>query len=485
MIKYNCHYIKFKPLIVVLLFCIIIVGVLAFAGNPICSAYASGNDVDIYEKIDNYLADASKKAHFPAMSVTIVDKEKTLLSKAYGDCKATDTPFLLGSVSKSFTALCIMRLVEQGKVVLDNAISQYLAPSKENDSITVRQLLNHTSGLGEHQNLTNYNIVGEQGAHVYANVNYSLLGEIIENVSGMSYENYVNENIFAPLDMKNSFTDVQTAKANGLMQGYENWFGVNTKTSPKYSNFQSAWITTSAGYLSSSTDDLGRYLQMYLNGDNNIISASGIDKMFYDNVSVEADIPYKYGMGWTLINEPLKQPALRHSGLVETGMSVIYILPESGIGVAIAVNTNDYFVGKDMMDRMDWGVVLMLMGDEPNKIDDNEYALNHLLYDFAYLAVLIISILPICLIAVYNKRISKGKPWVKILLLTLLHILLPIFILLLPQVFFATPLWVVQAFVPDMFTVIVISACVLFAGGIIKTVLIIKNKLKLSKLQLQ
>lgn len=474
--KYITNIIK----VIVFLFCLIVVGISVVIGNSTISAYAESESVDIYEKIDNYLADAIKKAHYPVASITIVDKENILLSKTYGDCESTNTPFLLGSVSKSFTALCVMQLVEQGKIDLDSSLSEYLTESSVNKSISIRQLLNHTSGLGEHQNLTNYKIVGEQGVHVYANVNYSLLGKVVEKVSGKTYEEYVTENVFLPLNMTNSFASVETAKENGLIQGYENWFGINTATKPQYSNSEAAWITTAAGYLSSSTADLGKYLQIYLNGGNNIISAASIDKMFYDNVSVEASIPYKYGMGWTLINEPLKQPALRHSGLVETGMSVIYILPESEIGVAFTVNTNDYFVGKDMMDRIDWGIALMLMGDEPNQIGANEYVLRHILYNFAYFAVFVISVLPVCLIAVYKKRISKGKLWVKIVLLSLLHILLPIFILLLPLIFFATPLWVVQAFVPDMFTAIIISACLSFIGGIIKGALLVKSKLKKS-----
>lgn len=474
--KYLTYILK----VIALFFCLIIVGISAGISNSTTFAYAENESVDVYEKIDNYFADTIKKARFPAASITIVNKENVLLTKTYGSCESTDTPFLLGSVSKSFTALCIMQLVEQGKIDLDDFLSEYLTENDVNKSITIRQLLNHTSGLGEHQNLTNYKIVGKQGVHVYANVNYSLLGKVIEKVSGKSYADYVAENVFLPLNMTNSFTSVETAKENGLIQGYENWFGINTVAKPKYSNSEAAWITTAAGYLSSSTADLGKYLQMYLNGGNNVISTASIDKMFYDNVSVEASIPYKYGMGWTLTNEPLKQPALRHSGLVETGMSVVYILPESEIGVAFAVNTNDYFVGKDMMDRIDWSIALMLMGDEPNQIGANEYTLRHLLYDFAYFAIFVISVLPVCLISVYNKRLSKGKLLVKIVLLSLLHLLLPIFILLLPQIFFATPLWVVQAFVPDMFTTIIISACLLFIGGMIKGALLVKSKLNKS-----
>lgn len=370
-----------------------------------------------------------------------------------------------------------MQLVEQGKIDLNAKLSDYLPNATDGNKITILQLLNHTSGLGEHQNLGNYKIVEKQGVHKYANINYSILGKVIECVSGLSYEDYVVENIFEPLSLSRSAATYEKAKNNGLIDTYENWFGSNIKTAPKFPKSNDAWISTSAGYLSSSTADLGKYLQMYLRGGQSIISSDSINKMFYENVEVQANIPYKYGMGWTLTNEPLKQPALRHSGLVETGMATIYILPESEIGIAIAVNTNDYFVGKDLMDRIDWSVILMLTGDKPNQITANEYVTRHFLYDLAYFVVFAISILPLCLIIMYKKRLTTGKLRVKISILILLHLILPIFILLIPQMFFATPLWVVSAFVPDMFTTIVISSCLLFIGGIAKSILlIIKRK---------
>ena len=455
----------------------------------VCSVFVSGfgtnrtkayadSDSSVFDRIDTYLSDATSKAHFPSMSITIVDKESVLLSKTYGSCKSTDTPFLLGSVSKSFTALCIMQLAEQGKIDLETNMAEYLPNATDGNKITIRQLLNHTGGLGEHQNLDNYRITGKQGVHTYANVNYSLLGKIVEAVSNKSYESYVTENIFEPLNMSNSAATLEKSVENGLISGYENWFGFNTKTKPKYPKGNSNWISVPAGYLSASTADLGKYLKMYLNGGQGIISSESIDKMFYENVYVNASIPYSYGMGWSLINEPLKEPALRHSGLVETGMSTIYILPESGIGIAIAVNTNDYFVGKDLMDRIDWGVALLLMGDEPNRISGSEYVTRHLLYDFIYLVVFVISVLPICLLYFYKKRLKTGNLALKIAALVVLHLLLPIFILLLSQIVFSTPLWVVRAFVPDMFTTIVVSATMLFVGGIIKAILFITKRKK-------
>ena len=427
------------------------------------------NDQNIYDRIDAYLSDTVPKTHFPSFSITIVDNSKTLFSKTYGKYGSTDAPYVLGSVSKSFTALCIMQLVEQGKVSLDAHLSDHLPDATDGERITILQLLNHTSGLGEHQDLTNFRIVNEQGVHLYSNVNYALLGKVIETASGISYEEYVTENIFKPLAMSNTYADPR--KASGLVDGYENWFGTNVKTDNKYRDTPDAWITIPAGYISSSTEDLGRYLQMYLNGGENIISADSIHEMFYNNVAVEDEIPYSYGMGWTLINEPLKRPVLRHSGLVENGMSCIYILPEDNIGAAITINTNDYFVGADFADRVGWGVVLMLMGDAPNQIASNEYIMKHLMYDGIYLAVFILSVLPLLFIGTYKKRLQKGYNWKTAAWMLVLHVVFPVFILMLPSVFFGTPLWVVKAFVPDLFVTIITSACLLFAGGGVKGII--------------
>ena len=371
-------------------------GANAFSDSP---AHAENT----YDQIDAYLSEVVPKTHFPSLAITIVDGEKTLFSKVYGN-DSVEVPYVLGSVSKSFTALCIMQLVEQGKVSLDARLSDYLPNAADGEKITILQLLNHTSGLGEHQNLTNFRIVNEQGVHLYSNVNYSLLGKIIEAVSGISYEEYVAENIFKPLGMGSSFAD--PTKASGLIDGYENWFGFNVRTANKFREAEDAWITVPAGYICASTADLGRYLQMYLNGGEGIISAESINEMFYNSVDVEDDIPYSYGMGWTLTKEPLKRPVLRHSGLVENGMSCIFILPEDNIGVAIAINSNDYFVGADFADRVGWGVVLMFMGDEPNRIGSSEYVLRHLMYDVIYITVLIISVLPLIFIGKYKKRLQ-------------------------------------------------------------------------------
>lgn len=447
--------------------------------QPVYAEAKPASETDIYSDIDTYLQSGVKNAHIPSLSVTIVDKDKVLLSKSYGNCEDCDTPFLLGSVSKSFTAVCIMQLAEQGKIDLNAKISTYLPSATDGDKITVRQLLNHTSGLGEHQTLKNYKIKNQQGTHNYANVNYSLLGEIIETVSGKSYSDYITENLFEPLKLSHTAATLDKSLNNGLIDGYTNYWGFHIKSNHKYPSSKSAWITVPAGYISSSANDLGKYLQMYLNGGQGVISKESIDTMFYgDTVYVDDDVPYWYGYGWTTVKEPLSEPVLRHSGLIETGTACIFILPESDLAIAITANVNDYFVTNEMMDSLGWGVVLMLLGSSPNESTGNEYVLSHIRIDLIMLVVLTVAVLSICLIPKYINRINRRKRLVTVMLLIAFHLILPIFILLLVPIFFATPLWVAKAFVPDVFITVIISSTLLFVSGLIKSIILYKNIIK-------
>ncbi len=436
----------------------------------------SSAQADVYGDIDEYLQRCVENAHIPAMSVSIVDKDEVLFSGNYGQCESSDTPFLLGSVSKSFTAVCIMRLVEQQKIDLTATVSTYLPNATDGDKITVSQLLNHTSGLGEHQTLEDYNIVNKQGIHYYANVNYSLLGEIIEAVSGKSYPEYISENLFEPLGLSRTAATLDESMENGLIDGYTNYWGVPIKTVHKYPSSKNTWITVPAGYISSSSNDLGKYLQMYMNGGNGIISKESIDTMFYgDTVYVEDDVPFWYGYGWATVKEPLPEPVLRHSGLIETGTSCVFILPERNIAIAIETNVNDYFVTNEMMDSLGWGVVLMLLGEPSNEIADNAYALKHMWIDLIMLMVIFAAILPWCFLPHYVHSIKRSKLIFRVMLLILFHLLLPFFILLLVPIFFTTPLWVARAFVPDVIITVVISSALLFIVGLVKSVILYKH----------
>lgn len=441
-------------------------------------------DNDIYSRIDKYLQACVKNARIPALSVTVVDKNSVLFSRAYGECKSTDTPFLLGSVSKSFTAVCIMQLAEQQKIDLNAYISAYLPDAVDGNAIQVRQLLNHTSGLGEHQTLENYKMINPQGVHRYANVNYTLAGKIIEAVSGQTYSEYITENLFEPLGLAHTSAVYHGNMPDGLMDGYINYGGFPVKTAHKCPiSDATAWISVPAGYLSSSANDLGRYLQMYLNGGEGILSSQSIEAMLYgDTVYVDGGIPFWYGYGWAMITDPLPEAVFRHAGLVETGTSCVFMLPERGMAVAVEANINDYFVANEMMDALGWGIVQILLGEPPNHVAGSTYIGNHLWIDGILFAVLGTAVLPICFLPAYKRKWDRKPAKANCVSLILLHLAWPVGILLIAPVCFATPLWVVKAFVPDVFITIVVSSGLLFMGGIIKGMFLIlrrNSKIKL------
>lgn len=193
-----------------------------------------------YEDRNNEIAKDVETYHIPEMAVIVVDKENVLFSATYGNCDSVDTPFIIGSMSKSFTALSIMQLVEEGLVDLDAPISDYIDVSewfidaRDGDKIKMRDLLHQTSGITTYQTFGKLSSTGLYGSHIYANANYGLLGLIIEEVSGLSYEEYLTRNIFEPLGMKHSAASLEKSKENGLIDGYRNYFGVPVAGEPDY-----------------------------------------------------------------------------------------------------------------------------------------------------------------------------------------------------------------------------------------------------------
>ena len=415
-----------------------------------------------YETISIQLEKDVEKYHIPGMAVVVVNRDSVLFSETYGNCDDIDKPFIIGSMSKSFTALSIMQLVEKGKIDLDAPISNYIDVSEyfsdpaDGDKITVKQLLNQTSGLDTYQRFGNAKITESYGQHVYANVNYGLLGKIVEAVSGESYADYVKQNIFTPLEMNHSAATLEESKANGLIYGYRNYFGIPVAGEPDYPD-DSSWSTVPAGYLSSSASDMGKYLQMYLNGGMDVVSQNSINTMFYDSVYVDGVSPCYYGMGWQLFPDQYSEPILNHAGLVENYTSNMFILPESGIGIVVLINMNDYFVTNQLAGNM----IMPLLGEAQAESSGNPYITSHLVYDLIYMLILAITLYPLITIKKWQKK--KG-----LLILDMIrHGVLPVFLICLPN-FLGIPIWVVWYFVKDLCVILCTSAALLLAGGIYK-----------------
>jgi CubicO group peptidase (beta-lactamase class C family) len=175
----------------------------------------------------------------PGIAVGVVTNQRMSTASA-GDV-TVDTPIPVGSVTKSFTALAVMQLVEAGKVKLDEPVVRYLptfatADRAYSDRITVRELLSHTSGIptvagvdplsGPQTTLTaqvsalQHEASVAPGQFAYSNANYEVLGELVERLSGQSYAAYLHQHVLAPLDMTHTYTDLRSAKAGGLGDGH-------------------------------------------------------------------------------------------------------------------------------------------------------------------------------------------------------------------------------------------------------------------------
>ena len=262
------------------------------------------------DKIDAYIQSRMQAASIPGLALGVVHDDQIVYLKGYGiagpDGQAVtpQTPFILGSTSKSFTALAIMQLVEAGKIDLDAPVTQYLPWFRTNDTtasaqITVRNLLNQNSGLptydgrlglwdNDQSSMTLEN--GIRGlsrvqmshpagqTYEYANENYNTLGLIVQTVSGISYEDYVRSTIFAPLEMRHSAAALSDPAVKDIATGYRYWFHWPVAFDAPYPR-----STTPSGFLISSAEDMAHYLVAQLNGgrygNTQLLSAQGIDAL--------------------------------------------------------------------------------------------------------------------------------------------------------------------------------------------------------------
>lgn len=432
---------------------------------------AASASYDDYEAIDRQLSEDIKNNHIPGMAVAVVDKDGVLFEKTYGNCADARQPFIIGSMSKSFTALAIMQLAEQGRLDINRPMDDYIDSSRwfadgtNHGRITVRDLLNQTSGITTYQAFGSLRSTESYGSHVYANANYGLLGLVIEAVSGMSYEEYITQNIFEPLGMDHSAASLKKSEENGLIAGYRNYFGVPVAGKPDYPVEISVgtWTNVPGGYLSASVTDMEKYLRMYLRGGEGIISAGSIDRMFYENVPADDG---RYGMGWYYSTETFGQPVLAHSGLTENYASYMFILPEKGTAAVFLVNMNDYLVGNSLLGDM----VMPFFGLEGRR-QPHLYVLLHAAIDAAYLAIFTISLLSALTLKKWKTMAKKKRTHVYDVLR---HIILPAVLLAVPTLT-GTPFMAVWLFVKDLAVVLSANAAILIAAGIYKAVFLIRK----------
>jgi len=357
-------------------------------------------DSSSYEEIDAYIEKQLDALNIPGASLAIIEGDQIVRVKGFGvsspsgETPTPQTPFSICSLTKSFTALAVMQLVEADQIELDAPVQHYLswftlADPQAAAQITVRHLLYQTSGLSfasgsmvlvnwddspdanekQARELATFKPTRPVGsAFEYSNVNYNLLGLIIEAASGETYEGYIQNHIFTPLDMSHSYTSQAAAKQNGLAVGHISWFGfpiaVPDLPRPRGS--------LPSGQLISTTEDMAHYLIAQLNGGRygevQILSPEGIAEMHspaVDATTMGVDMGY-YGMGW-FVQQTDQGVSLWHDGTGPDYYSYMALLPDQNRGLVLLFNTNEFMINFALK-FVGGGAASLLAGAQPESI---------------------------------------------------------------------------------------------------------------------
>ncbi|MBI9050802.1 MAG: beta-lactamase family protein [Anaerolineaceae bacterium] len=307
------------------------------------------------KEIDQFLEQQVDANRIPGMAIAIIQEDEILFMKGYGESSpgvpvTPQTQFYLGSISKSFTALAAMHLVEEGKLNLDMPVQHYLpwfkvADESASSKITVRHLLNHTSGLSSTKDpnvdvltqtlkeQTEYmqyvQPVTEAGTQFeYYNQNYRIIGCLIEEISGQTYDTYLASHIFQPLNMPNTVTHPDQAIA--LSQGYTRFLGQPMAMPQEYNPG-----ALPSGYIISTAEDMAQYLISHLNNIDAEGSLYLSPNLMADLHTPPQSIDSTYAMGWMK-----KEEAIAHGGSLNRFQTFMMLNTESKTGVILLFNQN-------------------------------------------------------------------------------------------------------------------------------------------------
>ncbi len=389
-------------LLVIVIFLLFAIAVLyTFAPH----APATPKQVDNVTELEFFLNRLVKSGNPPGFSVIVVQNGRIVYNKAFGyadrpgGIKAeTGTVYHWWSMSKIPTAIAIMQLREQGKLKLNDAVTDYLPwfdvvyPPDASSIITIRHLLQHSSGLPDtipamvgwvhyddatrnqteiaKKHLPEFNKLkfnpGEKA--VYSNLNYMILGAIIESVSGQSYETYIAQNILQPLGMLQTGFVYTPSMAGHEASGTLPVIHYYTPLLPALLDASALirerqgkllWLnkvyidaTPSTGLIGPSTD-VARLMMAYLNRG----SLNGNLTLHPESVSLLTETPPidGHGLGW-FVNDSNNTRYLEHAGGGPGFATIMRLYPEKEMGAAILANGTDLDREglMDLLGTMNW-----------------------------------------------------------------------------------------------------------------------------------
>lgn len=315
-----------------------------FAGAPAAAQ-------DISSKVDEYMQARVKEDHFTG-TIMIARDGKALVRQGYGMANLEldvpnkpETKFRLGSITKQFTAMAIMMLQERGKLKVSEKLKTYLPDSpKAWDEVTIHHLLTHSSGIPNYTSFPDFLATmpvqttrdqliakikdkplefkpGER--FKYSNSGYVLLGKLIDKLSGRTYPQFIRENIFEPLGMKDSGYDNPIAIIKDRASGYSRPFAVMVNA-----RFIDMGVVDAAGALYSTVDDLLKWdTALYT---EKLVPKAAMEKIF---------TPFRdnYAYGWGVLTVGGRKMA-SHAGGINGFVTDIKRYPKEKVCVVVLSN---------------------------------------------------------------------------------------------------------------------------------------------------
>ncbi|WP_020014871.1 serine hydrolase domain-containing protein [Promicromonospora sukumoe] len=355
-------------------------GLAAAGAGPAAAASVASAAGPTPEAIDAYLVDLHEASGVPGLSAVVTHGDRVVHAAGYGHDSTgapvtAQTPMRIASVSKSFTAMAVLVLAEDGAIDLDAPVTRQL-PELELadprvDEITVRQLLDQTSGfsdttvdvadLAEATSRTDYvarlhddALATDPGtAYHYCNVNFDVAARLVEVASGQPFGDFLAERVLQPLGMTGTATRDDVVRP---ADGYTSLFGAWV---PRQ---EPAWFddTGSAGVITTA-DDLGRWLIAQTGNGPRLVAPATLDAAH----TPSAVGPY--GLGWHTEDDGTAW----HSGFVMTYRAVEWIDPATGYGIAVMTNGAGLTdVTRTALD----GLVALTRGETPDAADGTRTA---------------------------------------------------------------------------------------------------------------
>jgi len=334
------------------------------------------------QKIDKVATDALAKTGVPSASVAVVKDGQIVYLHAYGNARLDpETPakpemrYSIGSVSKQFTAAAILLLQEQGKLSLDDKVGKFIPSLTRANEVTIRQLLSHTSGYQDYwpqdyvmpmmlQPVTTVKILDIWGRKPldfepgtkwqYSNTNYVIAGVIVEKISGEPLLQFLQQKIFAPLNMK-SVADTDKSKLGDTdPTGYLRYALGPPHPAP---NEGSGWLFA-AGELAMPAEDLAKWDISIIN--QNLMKPASYQE-FETEVLLKNGLGTRYGLG-VMVRSELGHRELSHGGEVSGFTSDNLVFPDERVAVVVLTNQD----AADASEAIATGIApLLLASDDP------------------------------------------------------------------------------------------------------------------------